>query len=256
MRPPESNRLLEAGQLELFDARRAPREASVTAASRLADALAGLLAQPVRLTVHDNRSTMVSFRRERSALHYRVHHMFLDAPGEVVGALAAFAGTPRGGAARRRDAGSRIDAFVRRNRARIAVPRADRLEPRGRVHDLQAIFDRLNDEHFEGRIEARIGWGAARGGRRRRTVKTGVYVQDARLIRIHRTLDRPQVPEFYVAAVVFHEMLHQAVPAREVGGRRVVHGAEFRRRERAYPDHGRAKAWEEKNLSLLLSSPV
>ena len=66
-------------------------------------------------------------------------------------------------------------------------------------------------------------------------MKTGVYVQDARIIRIHPTLDRVEVPEFYVAAVVFHEMLHQAVPAREVNGRRIVHGAEFRRRERAVP---------------------
>jgi hypothetical protein len=64
------------------------------------------------------------------------------------------------------------------------------------------------------------------------------------------------VPEFYVAAVVFHEMLHQAVPAREAHGRRIVHGPEFRRRERAYPDHERAKAWEEQHLTLLLSPPV
>jgi hypothetical protein len=56
--------------------------------------------------------------------------------------------------------------------------------------------------------------------------------------------------------VVFHEMLHQAVPAREANGRRIVHGPEFRRRERAYPEFARAKAWEERNLSLLLSSPV
>lgn len=255
MRRPESNRELDVTQLHLFDARRAPREARVSAASRLADALAGLLAEPVRLTVHDNRSTMVSFRRDTGAVHYRVHHMFLDAPGEVVRALATFAGSQRGGAARRREAGTRIDAFVRHNRARIAVPHADRLVAQGRVHDLQSLFDRLNAEHFEGRIEARIGWGPVRGGRRRRTVKTGVYVQDARLIRIHPTLDRPEVPEFYVAAVVFHEMLHQAVPAREVAGRRIVHGSEFRRRERAYPGFARAKAWEERNLSLLLSSP-
>ncbi len=248
---PESNR-----QLDLFDARRAPREARVGAAGRLADTLAGLLAERVRLTIHDNRSTMVSFRRSPGEVHYRVHHMFLDAPTEVVWALATFAGSTRSGAARRRDAGTRIDAFVRRNRGRIAVPRADRLEAKGRVHDLAAIFERLNQEHFEDRIEARIGWGVVRSGRRRRTVKTGVYVQDARLIRIHPTLDRPEVPEFYVAAVVFHEMLHQAVAAREVGGRRIVHGPEFRRRERAYPDHARAKAWEERHLSLLLSSPV
>jgi len=174
----------------------------------------------------------------------------------VVTALAAFAGPRRGAAARRREAGTRIDAFVKRNRARIAVPRADRLLAQGRVHDLQGLFDRLNAEYFEGKIEARIGWGPVRPGRRRRTVKTGVYVQDARIIRIHPTLDRPQVPEFYVATVVFHEMLHQAVPAREVNGRRVVHGAEFRRRERAYPDHARARLWEDRNLTLLLSSPA
>ncbi|WP_242341492.1 MULTISPECIES: hypothetical protein [Anaeromyxobacter] len=249
-RPPQANR-----QLELFDARRATREAKLSAASRLADSLADILAERVRLTVHDNRSTMVSFRRGPAGLHYRVHHMFLEAPGDVVRALAAFAGPARGAAARRREAGSRIDAFVRHNRARIAVPRADRLQPRGRAHDLQAIYERLNGAHFAGAIEARIGWGPVRGGRRRRTVKTGVYVQDARIIRIHPTLDRPEVPEFYVAMVVFHEMLHQAVPAREVNGRRVVHGAEFRRRERAYPDFTRAKAWEERNLGLLLSAP-
>ena len=87
-------------------------------------------------------------------------------------------------------------------------------------------------------------------------MKTGVYVQDARIIRIHPTLDRVEVPEFYVAAVVFHEMLHQAVPAREVNGRRIVHGAEFRGRERQYPDHARARAWEARHLGLLLSSPA
>ncbi|HSD18608.1 MAG TPA: hypothetical protein VLC54_01100 [Anaeromyxobacter sp.] len=250
-RPPQANR-----QLELFDARRASREAKLSAASRLADSLSGILAERVRLTVHDNRSTMVSFRRGSGGIHYRLHHMFLDAPGDVVRAIAAFAGPARGAARRRREAGSRIDAFVRHNRARIAVPRADRLQPRGRTHDLQEIFDRLNASHFRDEIEARIGWGAVRGGRRRSTVKTGVYVQDARIIRIHPTLDRPEVPEFYVAMVVFHEMLHQAVPAREVNGRRIVHGPEFRRRERAYPEFSRAKAWEERNLSLLLSSPA
>jgi hypothetical protein len=250
-RPPESNR-----QLYLFDARRAPREANAASAGQLADTLSDLLAERVRLTVHDNRSTMVSFRRNPGEIHYRVHHMFLEAPAEVVHALAAFAGPRRGAAARRREAGTRIDAFVRRNRARIAVPRADRLLARGRVHDLQAIFDRVNDAHFGGEIEARIGWGPVRPGRRRRTVKTGVYVQDARIIRIHPTLDRAEVPEFYVATVVFHEMLHQAVPAHEVNGRRIVHGAEFRRRERAHPDYARSRAWEDRNLSLLLSSPV
>ena len=218
----------------------------------LADALSSLAGERVRLVVHDNRSTMVSFRRASGLLHYRVHHMFLDAPGDVVAALAGFA-APRRVAARRRDAGACIDAYVRQHRARIAAPRPARVEPRGRVHDLQALFDRLNAEHFAGTVQARIGWGPDRRLGRRRTIKTGVYVQDARLIRIHPALDRAEVPELYVAAVIFHEMLHQVVPATERAGRRVVHGAEFRRRERAYPDHEAARRWEERNLSLLLA---
>ena len=256
-------------QLDLFDARLLDREARLEVARRVADEISLELGERVRLTVHDNRSTMVSFRRAGGGLHYRVHHMFLSAPSEVVRALAHFAGPPagsprlagsprsgsRGAAARRREAGRHIDAFVRARRDHIGAPRVGRLQPRGRAHDLQAIFDRINASEFGGAIVARIGWGAVRPGRRRRTVKTGVYLHDARVIRIHPTLDRPEVPEFYVAAVVFHEMLHQAVPAREVGGRRVVHGPDFKARERAYGDHERARAWEARHLGLLLSSP-
>jgi predicted SprT family Zn-dependent metalloprotease len=240
-------------QLNLFGARMWKRERRVAAAGALADSLSSLVGERVRLVVHDNRSTMVSFRRVAGLLNYRVHHMFLDAPQDVVHALAAFAGPGQGMAARRRDAGGRIDAYVRQHRARIGEPRPARLQARGSVHDLQAIFDRLNAEYFEGRVEARIGWGPNRGGHRRRTIKTGVYVQEARLIRIHPALDGREVPELYVAAVVFHEMLHQIVPAVERNGRRIVHGAEFRHRERAYPNHERAKQWEEENLQLLLS---
>jgi hypothetical protein len=243
-------------QLHLFDARRLPPAERAEHARRLADALSSLLTEDVRLTVHDNRSTMVSFRRRGREVHYRIHHMFLDAPGEVVGALAAFADVARGAAARRQDAGRRIDAWVKGHRHRISPPRAGPLQPRGRAHDLQAIFDRVNAEHFGGAIEARIGWGPVRVGDRSRTVKTGVYLEEGRLIRIHPSLDRPEVPELYVAFIVFHEMLHQAVPARMAKGRRIVHGPEFRRRERAHPDFERALAWERRNIRLLLSSPA
>jgi hypothetical protein len=242
-------------QLQLFDARHLGREERLLVARAMADELAAQLGEPVKLTVHDNRSTMVSFRRAAGTLHVRVHHMFLDAPGEVVRALGAFASTSRGAVARRREASRQIDRFVRAQRDRIGAPRVGRLQPRGRVHDLAVLFDRLNASQFGGVIEARIGWGAVRPGARRRTVKTGVYLHEAKAIRIHPTLDRPEVPEFYVAAVVFHEMLHQVVPVHERNGRRVVHGAEFRKRERAYPDHQRARDWEKANLRLLLSSP-
>lgn len=240
-------------QLRLFglDARPAPREMRVAAAGRLAYAISELLGERVRLAVHDNRSTMVSFRRAPEAVCYRVHHLFLDAPGEVVRALAAFA-APRLRAGRRREAGRHIDAWVRQNRAAIAPLAPGALRSRGRYHDLGAILERLNGEHFGGEVQAAIGWGRDGRAGPRRSIKTGVYLHEARVIRIHPALDRPEVPGFYVAAVVFHEMLHQVVPGAESDGRRVVHGPEFRRRERAYPDHARAHAWEQANLAMLL----
>ncbi len=234
-----------------FDARAAPRADRLAAASRLADLVAARLRERVRLVVHDNRSTMVSYRRGEGIVHLRVHHLFLGAPEPVAAALADFAAAARRRG--RRAAGRRIDAWVRTRRERIAPPRTEALEPQGATHDLQEMLERLNGEHFEGAVEARIGWGRSGLSRARRSIKTGVYLHHARAIRIHPALDRPEVPAFYVEAVVFHEMLHQVVPPEERGGRRVVHGAEFRRRERAFTGHARARAWERDNLELLLA---
>ncbi len=50
-------------QLDLFDARRWSRQEKEAAARRLADRLGAALGERVRLAVHDNRSTMVSWRR-------------------------------------------------------------------------------------------------------------------------------------------------------------------------------------------------
>jgi len=218
----------------------------------LADRLATLLSEQVRLTVTDNTSTMISFRRSRSMVSYRVHRMFLDAPPEVVRALADYAMQAR------RQAGRVIDAYVKQNESKVRRARAMRqaqgLDPYGRVHDLQAMFDRLNDRFFQGRIEARIGWGREAPGRRRRSIKMGTYFHDARVIRIHPALDREEVPAFFVSFVIFHEMLHQAIPPQVVGGRRISHTPEFRAFERRYPDYERAIAWEQANLPLLLGS--
>jgi hypothetical protein len=240
------------GQIPLdLDLRTLPRADRVTAAERLADRLSVRLRERVRLVVHDNRSTMVSYRRVGGLLHLRVHHLFLGAPEPVADALADFAATPRPGG--RRGAGRRIDAWIRAHRQRIQPARTAALHPGGLVHDLQAMLDRLNADHFGGAVEARIGWGRSGRARGRRSIKMGVYLHEARAIRIHPALDRPEVPAFFVEAVVFHEMLHQVVPAEDRRGRRVIHGAEFRRRERAYPGHAEARAWEKANLHLLLA---
>jgi hypothetical protein len=102
------------------------REVAVHKAASLAQDLARDLGMPVRLSVTDNRSTMISFRRAPSALRLRLHHMFLDAPGPVVQAVADYAG--------RAAPGRRVlDEFIKREQPRIRQERDDsdeRFSPR------------------------------------------------------------------------------------------------------------------------------
>jgi hypothetical protein len=213
---------------------------------RIADSLgAGF---KVLLSVHDNRSTMISFRRQPSLLKVRVHHMFLDAPDSVVTAIADYAG--RGV----RAAGRVLDDYIAARQEQIrALPRRPAaLEARGRCFDLQEIFDELNQQYFQGGIRARIGWGRQTGRRRRKSIRLGVYDHKAREIRVHPALDHPDVPRFFVEYIVFHEMLHQLFPSDRHTGRHVHHPRAFRDRERAFPRYEAALTWERQHLHELL----
>jgi hypothetical protein len=181
-------------------------------------------------------------------LKVRVHHMFLEAPPAVVDALADYTG--RG----RRAAGQVLDDFIAAQQKRIrALPhKPTSLEARGRCFDLQALFDGLNQELFQGSVRARIGWGRQSGKRRRKSIRLGVYDHQAREIRVHPALDRPDVPRYFVEYIVFHEMLHQLFPSDRPGGRNVHHPRAFRDRERAFPRYGAAIAWEKQHLNQLL----
>jgi len=243
-------------QLQLFTERREPLRVAARAVDEqrveeLRARLSSRLGEPVVLSIHDNRSTMVSYRREQGRLALRVHHMFLAADEAITAALADFAAPRRG----RRQAGRLLDAFIRRHQSVIRPPRPmARMEPRGRVHDLSRIFHALNERYFAGAIEASIGWSRAPLRRRRRTIKMGVYYHDTRTIRVHPALDHPTVPGYVVEFIVYHEMLHQACPAElGAGGKKLVHTDAFRARERAHPDHDRALGWEKANLEQLLA---
>jgi hypothetical protein len=222
---------------------------------RLSRELRGLIGGPVRVEMHDNRSTMISFRRQPGFLQLRVHHMFLHAGPEVVRALAEYA------RARSPRAGQVLDGFVRQHREHIRPPDREQaqhrpLQARGAVHDLQAFYDTLNRRYFDGAIQARIGWGRGTTSRRRRSIRMGAYYHETQTILIHPALDRVEVPGYFLALVVYHEMLHQAIPQKRMDtGRRSIHSPEFRRRERLFQEYERARTWEKRNLPILLRAP-
>lgn len=235
---------------ELVVERPPTRQETLARARALAGQIAAILGPELKvlLTVHDNRSTMISFRRQPPLLKIRAHHMFLDAPQTVVRSIADYAG--RG----KTSAGVELDDYIAAQQKRIrALPtKPALLESRGECFDLQELLVRINEAHFENSVKARIGWGRNTNKRRRKSIRLGVYDHKAREIRIHPALDRPDVPRFFVEFIVFHEMLHQLFPSDRDTGRHVHHPRAFRDRERAFPRYAAAMAWERQHLQELL----
>jgi hypothetical protein len=211
-------------------------------------------AAQVSVVLTDNRYTMISVRRDPRHGQYRlrIHHMFADCDPVIARALARYAADNEADASRQ--LGQFIDEHQGRVRARVARRVRLLTETRGKHFDLQDIFDELNRRYFAGAVDARITWGARAGRHRHRnSIKMGSYSVEDRLIRIHRTLDRPFVPRYFVEWIVYHEMLHQVVDAPLVGGRRRFHTPEFLAAEARFVHYQRARGWERANIERLLS---
>ena len=205
----------------------------------------------VKLT--DNRYTMVMVRRGTADYTVRLHRMFAAADVKLLRALARYVvfNDARASAV----IGGFIEEHQHVIRGQPRRPRRVVLRTTGRAHDLRAIYDRLNREYFGNKLDARITWGSApRRQAPRRSIKMGSFAVEDRLIRIHPVLDHPSVPEYFVAWIVFHEMLHGKYEVVRKGDRRCFHSKEFNAEERTFRDYHRACTWERANMDRLLGS--
>ena len=185
-------------------------------------------ARPLALTLTDNRSVLLSFRRAKGVVQLRLHRMFLHAPLLVVRALA------RGLRRTNRRADGEVRRFMNDNLHRVRrVPRAlPTIVTAGRYHDILAVFERLNERFFSGKMKVPITWGRGSGRARRGGLTFGSYDPVLSLIRIHPVLDRREVPLYFLESVVYHEMLHHQMggcPTRP-GARSTTRGPSARRR--------------------------
>ncbi|HEX3482138.1 MAG TPA: hypothetical protein VHT91_44290 [Kofleriaceae bacterium] len=182
----------------------------------------------------------------------RLHHMFADADPVITRALAHYIADNDADASR--ILGDFIDANSDHVRGRSRRAPTQLILTAGEHHDLREIFDELNARYFDNRIDAAITWGPRSGRpRRRNSIKMGSYSVEDRLIRIHRSLDRAFVPQFFVAWIVFHEMLHQIHDIRVKNGRREFHSKEFLAAEAGFELYEQARLWERRHLDALLT---
>jgi hypothetical protein len=205
----------------------------------------------LRLT--DNRYTIISVRRGGECYRVRLHRMFVESEPRLVRALARYI------VHNDQRSSELLGEFIEENSQAIRPAQkkdGQELRTRGRFHDLRAVYDRLNRRYFDGKHDARITWGPARGPRRQRSINVGSYSVEDRLIRVHPVLDHAIVPSFFLDFVVFHEMLHGKHTIQTIGGRRSFHPPEFARDEQRFRDYGRARLWERRNMDRLLSGSI
>lgn len=214
--------------------------------------LESLLHKPVNLTITDNRRTIISARWQGKVYHIRLHHMFLAANDEILDALAKYI------THQPKIATKKINIFIRQNENKIRksvspVKRKAILLAQGKFFNLQEIYEELNREYFNNRVDCKITWGNRRRLKRQKSVRLGSYSYHTETIRIHPTLDRPFVPDYVLNDVVYHEMLHAFLGVKRENGRTYSHHRHFKDLEKRYVHRKRAEEWIGRNFKRLIS---
>ncbi|MBF8263460.1 MAG: hypothetical protein HW387_1125 [Parachlamydiales bacterium] len=214
----------------------------------LCERLQAICPRPIRIQIHENRSTYAAARREKDGtIRLMIHRLFLYSSTPVLQALIRFA------LSRDNQAKATIRQMALLYFTKIEPPAPDLglSDAQGRVIDLQVIYDQANRNFFEGKIGVPIAWFNPPPYRRYRHITYGSYDRTRPLIRINRLLDSSEIPLPFVEFIVYHEMLHVVCASKIDGrGRISVHTAEFRQREAKHPHYALAKDWGKKGLKF------
>lgn len=192
-----------------------------------------------RVEFYPYSSLTLTIRRRDELMIVRFSDLLRRAPMEVLEGAAALLLCK---IYRRRTRRALVDPYhayakSHQTRERVEEMRRGRVRPAalqaaGRAFDLNAMFDALNVQFFAGELrKPHLGW-SVRGWRR----QFGSYDPGPNQILLNRRMDRPEVPQYVVEYVLFHEMLHVKHPTRKSGCSLISHSVEFRAEEKLFPE--------------------
>ena len=124
--------------------------------------------------------------------------------------------------------------LVRQVRGRKRIESA-----RGKVYDLDEVFEELNRQFFHGLLaRPQMTWSRAHARN-----SLAHYDPAHNAIVVSRVFDHARVPRYAIEYIVYHEMLHLKYPVKLRGSRRCVHGPEFQAEEKLFPRLDEAKTF-------------
>lgn len=215
----------------------------------LQEELEGIAGKRLQVKINDNRSTMLSVKWEPDCTKVSLHRMFLQAPQNIMQELACYL--------KREDKiiSPSVKAFIEENLQKIDYSHTinkEKLYQQGNVYNLKKIYDEINHEYFGNELNLLITWFGKPNQRNRSRVTFGLYHDPLKLIKIHRILDTPSFPYYFISYVIYHEMLHYVCPAYidEKGFNR-IHSKEFKEKEAQFRHFNLAQSWIKENQANL-----
>jgi len=237
-------------QLSLFDAAstletenlKIPSEKNQRVTERC---LSHFLRAPLQLILTNNRSSIITVKKLKDGcFKVRLHQVFVGADTATLRALAGFIRKPN--PQNRKAMADFIRLHLDRIQEKPPSRRSAPIRAKGKVYDLAEILEQVSEAYRINAAGVRITWGQRSRKRKFRAIRFGSYYEDRKLIRIHPLLDRKEIPRFFVEYIVYHELLHAAVPdRRRSDGRRSCHHREFKQREKQFARYREALAFEK-----------
>lgn len=205
----------------------------------------------LRVKINDNHSTMLSVRWESDCAKVSLHRMFLQAPGNVMQALACYL------KGEEKFLAPSIKAFIEDNLKNLDYSHeidSSKLITQGAYYNLQKLYNELNEEYFNNKLNLHITWYGKPYHRGRNRVTFGLYHDPLRLIKIHRLLDSPSFPHFLISYVIYHEMIHHVCPSYvDSNGQHRIHSKEFKELEAKFSHFNQAQRWIKEHHEYLFT---
>lgn len=217
----------------------------MTASMTFQERLENSSGRKLKLKINDNRSTMLSVKWEPDGAKVSLHRIFLEAPKNVMDALACYL--------RQEETiiGPTVKAFIEDNLKNLDYSHQldrSKMYSQGHVYNLLKVYNDLNREYFNDKINLHITWFGKAIQKGSSRVVFGLYYDQSRLIKINRLLDSPSFPDYFVSYVVYHEMLHHVCPSYfDHKGQNQIHTKEFKAREVEYQHYDLAQTWIKEN---------
>ena len=199
----------------------------------------------VQLKINDNRSTMLSVRWEPDCTKISMHKIFLKAPQNVMEALTCYVKR------KQPQMPAPIREFIETHLHKLDYSHTldhRKLYCQGTCYNLKDVYDSLNQEYFDNKLNLTITWYGKAHQRNRSRVTFGLYHDPLKLIKINRLLDSPSYPDYLISYVVYHEMLHEVCPSYfDENGVHRIHNKEFKALEMNYRHYSVALEWIKNN---------